>query len=133
MWTEYVFLSLHTDCPLSPGQETFGRLQVFLYLFFSRSLYRRISLATPKQLFKASSMTQRWQRREISNFDYLIFLNTISGEDTADLMLCRLSHSTTNQENAHIIFVLKRVLFSIPCYMFQYVSLPFHQVGPLMT
>lgn len=26
-------------------------------------------------------MTQRWQRREISNFEYLIFLNTISGED----------------------------------------------------
>lgn len=26
-------------------------------------------------------MTQRWQRREISNFEYLIFLNTISGEN----------------------------------------------------
>ncbi|KAI4789870.1 hypothetical protein KUCAC02_034977, partial [Chaenocephalus aceratus] len=46
---------------------------------------RRISLATPKQLFKASSMTQRWQRREISNFDYLIFLNTISGRTFNDL------------------------------------------------
>ncbi|KAG7256215.1 hypothetical protein CRUP_012053, partial [Coryphaenoides rupestris] len=32
---------------------------------------RRISLASPKQLFKASNMTQRWQRREISNFEYL--------------------------------------------------------------
>ncbi|XP_049428298.1 lipopolysaccharide-responsive and beige-like anchor protein isoform X4 [Epinephelus fuscoguttatus] len=46
---------------------------------------RRISLATPKQLFKASNMTQRWQRREISNFDYLIFLNTISGRTYNDL------------------------------------------------
>ncbi|XP_055014161.1 LOW QUALITY PROTEIN: lipopolysaccharide-responsive and beige-like anchor protein [Boleophthalmus pectinirostris] len=46
---------------------------------------RRISLATPKQLFKASSMTQRWQRREISNFEYLIFLNTISGRSYNDL------------------------------------------------
>uniref|UniRef100_A0A8B9HVA1 LPS-responsive vesicle trafficking, beach and anchor containing n=1 Tax=Astyanax mexicanus TaxID=7994 RepID=A0A8B9HVA1_ASTMX len=46
---------------------------------------RRISLATPKQLFKASSMTQRWQRREISNFEYLIFLNTISGRTFNDL------------------------------------------------
>lgn len=45
-----------------------------------RPLCRRISLATPKQLFKASNMTQRWQRREISNFEYLIFLNTIAGE-----------------------------------------------------
>jgi hypothetical protein len=24
-------------------------------------------------------MTQRWQRREISNFEYLMYLNTISG------------------------------------------------------
>ncbi|XP_061574417.1 lipopolysaccharide-responsive and beige-like anchor protein isoform X2 [Cololabis saira] len=46
---------------------------------------RRISLATPKQLFKASSMTQRWQRREISNFEYLMFLNTISGRTFNDL------------------------------------------------
>lgn len=46
---------------------------------------RRISLATPKQLFKAANMTQRWQRREISNFDYLIFLNTISGRTYNDL------------------------------------------------
>ncbi|XP_075889238.1 lipopolysaccharide-responsive and beige-like anchor protein isoform X5 [Nelusetta ayraudi] len=46
---------------------------------------RRISLGTPKQLFKASNMTQRWQRREISNFEYLIFLNTISGRTFNDL------------------------------------------------
>nr|XP_046271216.1 lipopolysaccharide-responsive and beige-like anchor protein isoform X4 [Scatophagus argus] len=46
---------------------------------------RRISLATPKQLFKAANMTQRWQRREISNFEYLIFLNTISGRSFNDL------------------------------------------------
>ncbi|XP_065110775.1 lipopolysaccharide-responsive and beige-like anchor protein [Paramisgurnus dabryanus] len=46
---------------------------------------RRISLATPKQLYKASNMTQRWQRREISNFEYLMFLNTISGRTFNDL------------------------------------------------
>ncbi|CAN9510262.1 unnamed protein product [Ophioblennius macclurei] len=46
---------------------------------------RRISLATPKQLFKASNMTQRWQRREISNFEYLMFLNTIAGRTFNDL------------------------------------------------
>uniref|UniRef100_A0A8C1N6J6 Neurobeachin n=1 Tax=Cyprinus carpio TaxID=7962 RepID=A0A8C1N6J6_CYPCA len=46
---------------------------------------RRISLATPKQLYKASNMTQRWQRREISNFEYLMFLNTISGRTYNDL------------------------------------------------
>ncbi|KAK7166378.1 hypothetical protein R3I93_006216 [Phoxinus phoxinus] len=46
---------------------------------------RRISLASPKQLYKASNMTQRWQRREISNFEYLMFLNTISGRTFNDL------------------------------------------------
>ncbi|XP_030207638.1 lipopolysaccharide-responsive and beige-like anchor protein isoform X2 [Gadus morhua] len=46
---------------------------------------RRISLASPKQLFKASTMTQRWQRREVSNFEYLIFLNTVSGRTFNDL------------------------------------------------
>nr|XP_019943616.1 PREDICTED: neurobeachin-like [Paralichthys olivaceus] len=46
---------------------------------------RRISLATPRQLFKSSNMTQRWQRREISNFEYLTFLNTISGRTYNDL------------------------------------------------
>ncbi|KAG1956809.1 lipopolysaccharide-responsive and beige-like anchor protein [Pimephales promelas] len=46
---------------------------------------RRISLASPKQLYKAANMTQRWQRREISNFEYLMFLNTISGRTFNDL------------------------------------------------
>lgn len=46
---------------------------------------RRISLARPRQLFKASNMTQRWQRREISNFEYLMFLNTVAGRTYNDL------------------------------------------------
>uniref|UniRef100_A0A672LSW3 Neurobeachin n=1 Tax=Sinocyclocheilus grahami TaxID=75366 RepID=A0A672LSW3_SINGR len=46
---------------------------------------RRISLASPKQLYKASNLTQRWQRREISNFEYLMFVNTISGRTFNDL------------------------------------------------
>ncbi|XP_053559708.1 lipopolysaccharide-responsive and beige-like anchor protein isoform X2 [Bombina bombina] len=46
---------------------------------------RRISLATPKQIFKASNMTQRWQHREISNFEYLMFLNTVAGRTYNDL------------------------------------------------
>ncbi|XP_032873568.1 lipopolysaccharide-responsive and beige-like anchor protein [Amblyraja radiata] len=46
---------------------------------------RRISLANPRQLFKASNMMQRWQRREISNFEYLMFLNTVAGRTYSDL------------------------------------------------
>ncbi|KAM5192194.1 lipopolysaccharide-responsive and beige-like anchor protein [Mantella aurantiaca] len=46
---------------------------------------RRISLANARQIFKASNMTQRWQHREISNFEYLMFLNTIAGRTYNDL------------------------------------------------
>lgn len=46
---------------------------------------RRISLASARQIFKASNMTQRWQHREISNFEYLMFLNTIAGRTYNDL------------------------------------------------
>ncbi|KAG9510508.1 Neurobeachin, partial [Fragariocoptes setiger] len=46
---------------------------------------RRASLMTPRQLFSASNMTQRWQRRELSNFQYLTFLNTIAGRTYQDL------------------------------------------------
>lgn len=46
---------------------------------------RRMSLASGKQLFKMSSMTQKWQRREISNFDYLMYLNTVAGRTYNDL------------------------------------------------
>lgn len=46
---------------------------------------RRASLMSPRQLFRASNMTQKWQRREISNFEYLMFLNTIAGRTYNDL------------------------------------------------
>ncbi|CAG0892568.1 unnamed protein product [Cyprideis torosa] len=45
----------------------------------------RASMMTAKQLFRASNMTQKWQRREISNFEYLMFLNTVSGRTYNDL------------------------------------------------
>lgn len=46
---------------------------------------RRASMMSPRQLFRASNMTQKWQRREISNFEYLMFLNTIAGRTYNDL------------------------------------------------
>nr|XP_029504947.1 neurobeachin-like [Oncorhynchus nerka] len=51
----------------------------------TRRVVGRISMATPRQLFKSSNMTQRWQRREISNFEYLMFLNTVAGRTYNDL------------------------------------------------
>lgn len=48
------------------------------YLF--EKIHRRASMMSPRQLMRASNMTQKWQRREISNFEYLMFLNTIAGK-----------------------------------------------------
>uniref|UniRef100_A0A803T573 Neurobeachin n=1 Tax=Anolis carolinensis TaxID=28377 RepID=A0A803T573_ANOCA len=65
-------------------------LEVFManrsmFTIINSLIPRRISLATPRQLYKSSNMTQRWQRREISNFEYLMFLNTIAGRTYNDL------------------------------------------------
>ncbi|XP_055065658.2 neurobeachin-like protein 2 isoform X2 [Misgurnus anguillicaudatus] len=47
-----------------------------LFYFGSRS---------PQELLKASNLTQRWVCREISNFEYLMQLNTIAGRTYNDL------------------------------------------------
>ena len=36
-------------------------------------------MMSPRQLMRNSNMTQKWQRREINNFEYIMFLNTIAG------------------------------------------------------
>jgi len=45
-------------------------------------------LGSPKQLFKKKQykkLTEMWQRRQISNFDYLMILNTVAGRTVNDL------------------------------------------------
>ncbi|CAH1123738.1 unnamed protein product [Ceutorhynchus assimilis] len=46
---------------------------------------RKASMMSSRQLMRNSNMTQKWQRREISNFEYLMFLNTIAGRTYNDL------------------------------------------------
>ncbi|KAH9583037.1 hypothetical protein MS3_00000433 [Schistosoma haematobium] len=46
---------------------------------------RASTLASPSKIFQLSDMTQRWQHRELSNFDYLMYLNTIAGRSYNDL------------------------------------------------
>ncbi|KAL5271329.1 hypothetical protein ACHWQZ_G001835 [Mnemiopsis leidyi] len=46
---------------------------------------RQISLAHPRRLLRESNMMDKWRCREISNFDYLMFLNTIAGRSYNDL------------------------------------------------
>jgi len=39
----------------------------------------------PEEILKKSSLTKRWQMRQLSNFDYLMQLNTIAGRTYNDL------------------------------------------------
>jgi hypothetical protein len=50
-------------------------------------------MMSPRQLMRSSNMTQKWQRREISNFEYLMFLNTIAGECHACIFAVSHQHS----------------------------------------
>ena len=40
---------------------------------------------TPAKIFQKSDMTTQWQRGLVSNFEYLMFLNTIAGRTYNDL------------------------------------------------
>lgn len=71
-------------------------------------IYRRASMMSPRQLMRASNMTQKWQRREISNFEYLMFLNTIAGKYMNLLNLLSNANLCTliNNHFTHQIFVI---------------------------
>ncbi|XP_064410109.1 neurobeachin-like protein 2 [Latimeria chalumnae] len=72
-----------------------------LFYFGSRS---------PQELLKASGLTQRWVYREISNFEYLMQLNTIAGRTYNDLsqypvfpwILCDYSSETLDLNNTNV-------------------------------
>ena len=49
-----------------------------------RNLYY-IGARSPANLLRASGLTEKWVHREISNFEYLMQLNTISGRTYNDL------------------------------------------------
>lgn len=50
-----------------------------------RSAWKQWPRMAPDHLLKSHSVTQAWQRREISNYDYLMALNTIGGRSFNDL------------------------------------------------
>ena len=45
----------------------------------------RVGIRKPARLLRESGLTNKWMKREISNFDYLMQLNTISGRTYNDL------------------------------------------------
>ena len=40
---------------------------------------------TPEQVWRSSDMTKRWQMRQISNFEYLMYMNTLGGRSFNDI------------------------------------------------
>ena len=45
----------------------------------------RVGIRKPARLLQSSGLTQKWVRREVTNFDYLMHLNTIAGRTYNDL------------------------------------------------
>uniref|UniRef100_A0A672QFN4 Neurobeachin-like protein 2 n=1 Tax=Sinocyclocheilus grahami TaxID=75366 RepID=A0A672QFN4_SINGR len=62
----------------------FVRNKVYSRMLLLRSLSLHAT-HSPQELLKASGLTQKWVNREISNFDYLMQLNTIAGRTYNDL------------------------------------------------
>ncbi|CAJ0943139.1 unnamed protein product, partial [Mesorhabditis belari] len=86
-----LFLSTRTAIMFAfPDQDTVKKVvyqlpRVGVGVKYGLPQSRKTSLMTPRQLFKHSDMCQKWQKREISNFDYLMFLNTVAGRTFNDL------------------------------------------------
>lgn len=100
-----IFLIDQTNCFINfPNKKVITSLlhqpPAFIYLSLlsqvASSVYRtilslhppnlnRVGIRKPAKLLKESGLTQKWSKREISNFDYLIQLNTISGRTYNDL------------------------------------------------
>ncbi|KAI5737943.1 hypothetical protein M8J77_001005 [Diaphorina citri] len=106
-----IFLASRTSIMLAfPDQATVKRVikalpRVGVGIKYGLPQTRRASMMSPRQLMRNSNMTQKWQRREISNFEYLMFLNTIadpkSTVPTTRAVLCRrllMEGSVTTKE-----------------------------------
>uniref|UniRef100_A0A671K7B9 Neurobeachin-like protein 2 n=1 Tax=Sinocyclocheilus anshuiensis TaxID=1608454 RepID=A0A671K7B9_9TELE len=77
-----IFLIDQTNYFLNFKKEVRNKVYSRMLLLRSLSLHATHS---PQELLKASGLTQKWVNREISNFDYLMQLNTIAGRTYNDL------------------------------------------------
>ncbi|XP_077472025.1 neurobeachin-like protein 1 isoform X2 [Stigmatopora argus] len=77
-----IFLIDQTNYFLNFKKEARNKVYDRILLLRSLSLY---GTRSPQELLKASGLTQKWVNREISNFDYLMQLNTIAGRTYNDL------------------------------------------------
>ena len=78
------------SCNISLTDHSFFLLQLVSKVYSSILSLRppnlsRNGLRKPMRLLQGSGLTAKWVRRETSNFDYLMQLNTISGRTYNDL------------------------------------------------
>ncbi|XP_074857149.1 neurobeachin-like protein 1 isoform X3 [Carettochelys insculpta] len=77
-----IFLIDQTNYFLNFNKEVRNKVYSRILSLCSPNIY---GTRSPQELFKASGLMQRWVSREISNFDYLIQLNTMAGRTYNDL------------------------------------------------
>ncbi|KAL1022209.1 hypothetical protein UPYG_G00023730 [Umbra pygmaea] len=77
-----IFLIDQTNYFLNFKKEVRNKVYSRMLLLRSLNLY---GTRSPQELLTASGLTQKWVNREITNFDYLIQLNTIAGRTYNDL------------------------------------------------
>ncbi|XP_029462161.1 neurobeachin-like protein 1 isoform X2 [Rhinatrema bivittatum] len=77
-----IFLIDQTNYFLNFKKEVRNRMYSRILSLCPTNLY---GARSPQELLKLSGLTQKWVDREISNFDYLIQLNTIAGRTYNDL------------------------------------------------
>ena len=80
-----VFLSNGRSYFLEFGSRDERRLVLAKLLSLKPPRLQRIFSRPAEELMSRSKLTQRWQKRELTNFDYLMALNTISGRTYNDL------------------------------------------------
>ena len=67
-------------------ERAYSRYKVFPFLPYpSSNSYHNFAGGSPMEVLKRSGLTQAWRQRKISNFDYLMNLNTLAGRTYNDL------------------------------------------------
>ncbi len=66
-------------------RQIFQKLMSLKLPSMKSSVNNLVTTITPQIVFKESKITEKWVTREISNFDYLMMLNTFAGRTYNDL------------------------------------------------
>jgi len=85
------------------------------------SIFGRTLGASVKAFFKKSQLVAMWQNHQISNFEYLMHLNTLSGRTYNDLsqwpifpwVLCNYTSETLDLTDPRNFRDLSKVFFSL--------------------